>query len=115
MSSASSRITFFRKLTFLREASTKATVNEGTATRLRYKYELQNDIAGKTGTTPDNKDGWFVGITPELVCVTWVGADDHRIGFRNTGIGQGANSALPIFTLQTQRRIISQSDISASF
>lgn len=75
----------------------QATVNEGTATRLRYKYGLQNDIAGKTGTTQDNKDGWFVGITPGLVCVTWVGADDHRIGFRNTGIGQGANSALPIF------------------
>jgi penicillin-binding protein 1A len=75
----------------------QATVNEGTATRLRYKYGLQNDIAGKTGTTQDNKDGWFVGLTPELVCVTWVGADDHRIGFRNTGIGQGANSALPIF------------------
>ena len=81
----------------------QATVNEGTATRLRYKYGLQNDIAGKTGTTQDNKDGWFVGITPELVCVTWVGADDHRIGFRNTGIGQGANSALPIFARLMQK------------
>ncbi|APG59597.1 penicillin-binding protein 1A [Christiangramia salexigens] len=75
----------------------QATVNEGTATRLRTTYGLQNDIAGKTGTTQDNKDGWFVGITPNLVCVTWVGSDDHRIGFRNTAIGQGANSALPIF------------------
>ncbi|GAA4323149.1 transglycosylase domain-containing protein [Pontixanthobacter gangjinensis] len=81
----------------------QATVNEGTATRLRYKYGLQNDIAGKTGTTQDNKDGWFVGITPELVCVTWVGSDDHRIGFRNTGIGQGANSALPIFARLMQK------------
>ena len=81
----------------------QATVNEGTATRLRYKYGLNNDIAGKTGTTQDNKDGWFVGITPELVCVTWVGADDHRIGFRNTGIGQGANSALPIFAKLMQK------------
>ncbi|MDT0649353.1 transglycosylase domain-containing protein [Autumnicola edwardsiae] len=75
----------------------QATVNEGTATRLRSTYGLNNDIAGKTGTTQNNKDGWFVGITPNLVTVTWVGADDHRIGFRNTGIGQGANSALPIF------------------
>ena len=75
----------------------QATVNEGTAGRLRYKYGLPNDIAGKTGTTQDNKDGWFVGITPNLLCVTWVGADDHRIGFRSTAIGQGANSALPIF------------------
>lgn len=81
----------------------QATVNEGTAARLRYRYGLNNDIAGKTGTTQDNKDGWFVGITPNLVCVTWVGADDHRIGFRNTAIGQGANSALPIFAKLMQK------------
>ncbi|QED36889.1 penicillin-binding protein [Antarcticibacterium arcticum] len=77
----------------------KATVNEGTAVRLRSVYGLQNDIAGKTGTTQANKDGWFVGITPKLLTVTWVGTDDHRIGFRSTSIGQGANSALPIFAL----------------
>jgi penicillin-binding protein 1A len=77
----------------------KATVNEGTAVRLRSIYGLQNDIAGKTGTTQSNKDGWFVGITPNLVTVTWVGTDDHRIGFKSTSIGQGANSALPIFAL----------------
>lgn len=81
----------------------KATVNEGTAVRLRSVYGLQNDIAGKTGTTQNNKDGWFVGILPKLVTVTWVGADDHRIGFRSTSIGQGANSALPIFALFLQR------------
>jgi len=81
----------------------KATVNEGTATRLRNTYGLQNDIAGKTGTTQSNKDGWFVGLTPKLLAVTWVGSDDHRIGFRNTGIGQGANSALPIFALFLQK------------
>ncbi len=77
----------------------KSTINEGTAVRLRSSYGLQNDIAGKTGTTQANKDGWFVGIMPKLVTVTWVGADDHRIGFRSTSIGQGANSALPIFAL----------------
>ncbi|MUP45752.1 penicillin-binding protein [Gramella sp. BOM4] len=81
----------------------EATVNEGTASRLRYSYGLQNDIAGKTGTTQDNKDGWFVGITPNLVCLTWVGSDDHRIGFRNTAIGQGANTALPIFAKLMQQ------------
>lgn len=81
----------------------KATVDEGTASRLRWKYGLKNDIAGKTGTTQSNKDGWFVGITPKLVTVTWVGSDDHSIGFRNTGMGQGANSALPIFALMTQK------------
>jgi len=75
----------------------KSTVNSGTASRLRSTYNLTNDIAGKTGTTQDNKDGWFVGITPNLVTVTWVGNDNHSIGFRTTGLGQGANSALPIF------------------
>ncbi|MGB7842900.1 MAG: penicillin-binding transpeptidase domain-containing protein, partial [Salinimicrobium sp.] len=81
----------------------KATVDQGTAQRLRYKYGLKNDIAGKTGTTQDNKDGWFVGITPNLVSVTWAGADDHRIGFPSTSMGQGANSALPAFALLLQK------------
>ena len=81
----------------------KETVNSGTAARLRYKYNLQNDIAGKTGTTQDNKDGWFVGITPNLISVTWAGTDDHRIGFPSTYIGQGANSALPAFALLMQK------------
>lgn len=75
----------------------KETVNSGTASRLRYTYGLRNDIAGKTGTTQDNKDGWFVGLTPALVTLTWVGNDNHAIGFRSTSQGQGANSALPIF------------------
>jgi penicillin-binding protein 1A len=75
----------------------KSTVNSGTATRLRTTYKLTNEIAGKTGTTQNNKDGWFVGITPNSVTVTWVGNDNHSIGFKTTGLGQGANSALPIF------------------
>lgn len=72
-------------------------VNKGTANRIRYKYGLNNDIAGKTGTTQNNTDGWFVGMLPNLVTVTWVGNDIHGIKFPNTSIGQGANSALPIF------------------
>lgn len=75
----------------------QSTVNKGTATRLRSTYGLTNAIAGKTGTTQDNKDGWFVGLTPNLVTITWVGNDNHSIGFKSTGMGQGANSALPIF------------------
>ncbi len=75
----------------------QTTVNEGTAKRLRTTYGLRNAIAGKTGTTQNNKDGWFVGITPKLVNVVWVGNDNHKIGFSSTGLGQGANSALPIF------------------
>lgn len=75
----------------------KATVNEGTAQRLRTSYKFRNDLAGKTGTTQDNKDGWFVGIMPNLVTITWVGNDNQQIGFQSTRMGQGANSALPIF------------------
>ncbi|MDO1502039.1 transglycosylase domain-containing protein [Winogradskyella maritima] len=75
----------------------KETVNSGTASRLRYTYGVRNDVAGKTGTTQDNKDGWFVGLTPSLVTLTWVGNDNHAIGFRSTSQGQGANSALPMF------------------
>jgi penicillin-binding protein 1A len=81
----------------------KATVNDGTASRLRSSYQLNNDIAGKTGTTQDNKDGWFVGITPNLVTITWVGNDNQQIGFSSTRIGQGANSALPIFAKYLQK------------
>merc|ERR1711939_125092 len=66
-------------------------------------YKLKNDIAGKTGTTQDNKDGWFVGITPGMVAVTWVGNEDYRIGFSSTGLGAGANSALPIYAKLMQR------------
>ena len=75
----------------------QSTINSGTATRLRTTYGLNNDIAGKTGTTQDNKDGWFVAITPKLVTITWVGNDNYNIGFKTTALGQGANSALPVF------------------
>lgn len=75
----------------------KTTINEGTAQRLRSTYGLENDLAGKTGTTQNNKDAWFVGLTPNLVSVTWVGLNNHQIGFKSTAMGQGANAALPIF------------------
>jgi penicillin-binding protein 1A len=78
-------------------------VNSGTASRLRWKYKLKNDIAGKTGTTQNNRDGWFVGLLPNLVTVSWTGSDNGSIGFRSTSIGQGANSALPVFGLWMQK------------
>jgi penicillin-binding protein 1A len=71
-------------------------VLEGTASRLRWKYGIENDVAGKTGTTQANADGWFMGMTPKLVVGAWVGADDPRIRFRTTHLGQGSNTALPI-------------------
>ncbi|QCW99255.1 penicillin-binding protein [Aggregatimonas sangjinii] len=77
----------------------KSTINTGTASRIRTTYKMQNDIAGKTGTTQNNKDAWFVALTPKLVSVTWVGLDNHEIGFKSTSLGQGANAALPLFAL----------------
>jgi penicillin-binding protein 1A len=71
-------------------------VQEGTASRLRWKYGVYNDVAGKTGTTQSNADGWFMAITPKLVMGAWVGADDPRIRFKNTTLGQGSNTALPM-------------------
>lgn len=75
----------------------KKVVEEGTAQRLRSQYNIWADMAGKTGTTQNNADGWFIGILPDLVCGVWVGADDPSIHFRTTSLGQGANTALPIF------------------
>ena len=74
----------------------KSVVNRGTASRLRWKYNLTNDLAGKTGTTQSNTDGWFAAITPDLVMISWVGADNPAFHFGNTTLGQGANTALPI-------------------
>ncbi|MEJ0057789.1 MAG: penicillin-binding transpeptidase domain-containing protein [Bacteroidota bacterium] len=74
----------------------RTVVTEGTASRLRWKYGINTDVAGKTGTTQSNADGWFMAITPHLVMGSWVGADDPRIRFRSTELGQGSNTALPI-------------------
>ncbi len=81
----------------------KATANSGTAARIRSTYGIKNDIAGKTGTTQNNKDAWFVALTPKLLNITWVGLDNHEIGFSSTSLGQGANAALPIFALWLQK------------
>ena len=77
----------------------KAVVNEGTGRRLRTRYAFTNPIGGKTGTTQNNSDGWFIGITPKLVTGVWTGAEDRAIHFASTEQGEGANSALPIFAL----------------
>ena len=74
-------------------------VKEGTAGRLRWKYELMNQIGGKTGTTQNHSDGWFVGVTPNLVTGIWTGWEDRSIHFDNLGLGSGANMALPVFGL----------------
>jgi penicillin-binding protein 1A len=74
-------------------------VESGTGIRLRYRYGFTNPIAGKTGTTQNQSDGWFMGITPGLTTGIWVGAEDRSVHFRTIGLGQGANMALPIWAL----------------
>ena len=81
----------------------KGVVNAGTGARLRFKYKLTQPMAGKTGTTQNNSDGWFMGITPDLVSGCWVGAEDRAVHFNNTDQGQGAAMALPIFAKYMQK------------
>lgn len=91
----------------------KGVVEGGTATRLRGKYGLTMPIAGKTGTTQNNSDGWFMGLTPELVTGVWVGAEDRAAHFRSTALGQGANTALPIWGI-FMKKVYSDSRLKVS-
>ena len=77
--------------------SPEAKVRRGTGVRLRYRYQFENEIAGKTGTTQNQSDGWFMGITPDLVTGVWAGCEDRSVHFRDIQNGQGANTALPVF------------------
>ena len=73
----------------------------GTSMRLRASYRkyggITTQVAGKTGTTQSNSDGWFVGLTPDLATGVWVGGEDRGVRFTSTALGQGANTGLPIF------------------
>ena len=74
----------------------KGVVLYGTGVRLRYKYNLLGELIGKTGTTQNNSDGWFIGCSPNLITASWVGCEDRFIRFRSMEYGQGASTALPI-------------------
>jgi penicillin-binding protein 1A len=77
----------------------KGVIENGTGSRLTYKYGIRNPVAGKTGTPTDNSDGWFIGMVPQLVTGVWTGCEDRDFHFRSTRLGEGANTALPIFAL----------------
>ena len=81
----------------------RGVVDGGTGSRLRYKYNLTAEIGGKTGTTNNNSDAWFMGITPNLVNGAWVGGEEPTIRFANTALGQGSAAALPIWGLYMQK------------
>ncbi len=74
----------------------QSVVNEGTGAAIRTKFGVQGTFAGKTGTTQNFADGWFVGYTPDLVTGSWVGAEDPAIHFRSIAYGSGSYMALPI-------------------
>ena len=81
----------------------RSVCDHGTGVRLRFRYGIKSPIGGKTGTTQNNSDGWFVGFTPSLVSGCWVGGEDRAIHFDSMAEGQGASMALPIFALYMQK------------
>ena len=88
---------------FLMANLMQGVVNSGTGVRLRAKYGLKGEIAGKTGTTNDQSDGWFIGYTPSLTAGVWVGAEDRQVHFESLSLGGGSNMALPIWGLFMQK------------
>ena len=75
----------------------KGVVQNGTGSRLSWKYGIKGPVGGKTGTTQNNSDGWFMAITPQLVAGVWTGCEDRAFHFTSTREGEGANTALPIY------------------
>lgn len=74
----------------------RSVIDEGTGNAIRSKWGITSDFAGKTGTTQDQADGWFIGMTPSLVAGAWVGGEDPSVHFRTLGAGAGGHTALPI-------------------
>ena len=91
----------------------RAVIDHGTGVRTRFKYGITAPMGGKTGTTNNNSDGWFMCFTPSLVCGTWVGGEDRGIHFDNMAEGQGASMALPICALYMQK-VLADPDLGYS-
>ncbi len=75
----------------------RSVISGGTAARLRYRWKLPGDMLGKTGTTQNYSDGWFIGCTPDLIAGSWTGCDDRYVRFHSMENGQGASTALPVW------------------
>ena len=91
----------------------QAVVDGGTGSRIRSRYGLNMPMGGKTGTTQNNSDGWFMGYTPSLVSGVWVGGEDRSIHFDNIAEGQGASMALPIWALY-MKKVLNDSELGYS-
>lgn len=87
----------------------------GTAISLRTRYDIRVPLGGKTGTTNDHADGWFMGFTPELVTGVWVGGDERSIRFRSFAHGQGARMAMPVFAYYIKDCIAHKNELGYSF
>ena len=98
MTEVMSQQAYYKMLSILKDV-----VNEGTGVRIRYKYGITAPMGGKTGTTNNNSDGWFMAFTPELAAGVWVGGEDRSIHFDRMSVGQGASMALPIYGLFMQK------------
>jgi penicillin-binding protein 1A len=88
---------------YLMTSLLQGVVNSGTAVRLRLTYKLLNQMGGKTGTTQNHSNGWYMGVLPDLVAGVWTGWEDQAIHFEDLSLGQGANMALPVVGLFLQR------------
>ena len=95
---AMSELTAYKMIKLL-----EGVVEDGTGVRLGWKYGFRNPIAGKTGTSQNQSDGWFIGIVPKLTTGIWVGASDRSVHFHTERLGQGANMALPIWALYMKK------------
>ncbi len=103
-----SETTAYKMIYMLRQV-----LDHGTGVRVRYKYGISAPMGGKTGTTNNNSDGWFMCFTPSLVSGTWVGGEDRAIHFDNMAEGQGASMALPICALYMQK-VLADPDLGYS-
>jgi penicillin-binding protein 1A len=88
---------------YLMTSLLQGVVNTGTGLRLRGTYQLTNQMGGKTGTTQNHSNGWYMGVTPDLVAGVWTGWEDQAIHFEDLSLGQGSNMALPVFGLFLQK------------
>lgn len=78
-------------------------IDHGTGRRMRFRYNIQSEIAGKTGTTNNQADAWFIGYTPQIIAGAWVGCDDRTFRFSSQALGQGSAAALPIWAYFIKR------------
>ncbi len=92
----------------------RSVIDVGTGGRVRFRYGLQMPMGGKTGTTQNNSDGWFMGFTPSLVSGVWVGGEDRSIHFDSMAHGQGASMALPIWALY-MKKVLDDPNLAYSY